>query len=204
LRLLTFLEYAAILAGSIALLAGQYFSALQELPLGVYLIGAGLALAGAEALYTREMSLLATGETAPRHSGYPAVIWGLMLFCSGAALLGYAYLMQVHLWPRVASTLHHYPAWPYLAAGLLMLGFSVLLFVDSGGTRRWFQTLLFRVPRVLFACALALSGMAVALGGAWHMLDAQSFMAAQSMARMKLEKSLEGHPAQAWVRKVRD
>jgi uncharacterized membrane protein YidH (DUF202 family) len=201
LRLLTFLEYAVILAGAIAMLAGTHFSALQDSPLGLYLIGAGLAAAGAEALYSREMSLLSTGETAPRHTGFPAVVWGLMLFCVGGALIGYAYLTHVRLWPRVANTLQHYPGWPYLAAGLLMIGFSILLFVDSGGTRRWWQTLLVRLPRVVFAAALALGGIALAAGAAWHMLDAQSFAATQNMARMKIEKSLEGHPAQAWFRK---
>ena len=204
LRLLTFIEYLSILAGAICLLASTHFDVLRDLPLGIYLIGAGLALAGAEALYSREMSLLATGETAPRHSGFPAIVWGLMLFCVGGALIAHAWLMQVHLWPRVAGTLKNYPGWPYLAAGLLMVGFSIIVFVDSGGRRHWVQTLLLRVPRVVFAAALALGGIAVAAGGAWHMFDAQSFTAARNMARMKIEKSLEGHPAQAWLRKVRD
>jgi uncharacterized membrane protein YidH (DUF202 family) len=201
LRLLTFLEYAAILAGAIGLLASTQFDGLKDSLLGVYLIGAGLALAGAEALYSREMSLLFTGETAPRHSGFPAIVWGLMLLSVGGAMIGYAYLTDAGLWPRVATTLAQYPGWNYLAVGLLMVGFSILLFVDSGRTRGWLRTLFLRVPRVVFAAVILLGGMAVAAGGAWQLLDAQSFAAAQRMAGMKIEKTLEGHPAQAWFKK---
>jgi hypothetical protein len=202
LRLLTFLEFAVILAGAIGLLAGTHFDAPNGSLLGIYLIGAGLALAGAEALYTREMSLLFTGETAPRHSGFPAVVWGLMLLCVGGALIAYGYLTQANLWSRAAATLHRYPGWRLLAAGLFMVGFSILLYVDSGRARDWLRTLLFRLPRVVFAAALALGGVAVAAGGAWQMLDAKSFVAAREMAKLKIEKTLEGHPAQSWFRKM--
>ena len=201
MRLLTFLEYAAILAGAIGLLASTHFDVLRDSLLGIYLIGAGFALAGAEALYSREMSLLYTGETAPRHSGFPAIVWGLMLLCVGGALIGYAFLTEARIWPRVATTLQQYPGWSYLAAGLLIVGFSILLFVDSGGARGWLRTLLLRVPRVAFAAAILLGGITVAAGGAWQLLDAQSFAAAQRMAGMKIEKTLEGHPAQAWFKK---
>ena len=200
MRLLTFLEYAAILTGAIGLLASTKFDVLRDSHIGIYLIGAGLALAGAEALYSREMSLLYTGENAPRHSGFPAVVWGLMLLSAGGALIAYAYLSGAGLWPRVETTLAQYPGWHYLAAGLLLVGFSVLLFVDSGGTRGWLRTLLLRVPRVVFAAVILLAGIAATAGGAWQMLDAQSFTAARRMAAMKIEKTLEGHPAQAWFR----
>ncbi|MEO8007399.1 MAG: hypothetical protein ABI728_02615 [Betaproteobacteria bacterium] len=201
MRLLTFLEYVAILVGSIGLLASAHFDALRDSLVGIYLIGAGLALAGAEALYSREMSLLYTGDTAPRHSGFPAIVWGLMLLGVGGALIGYAVLTEVGMWPRVATTLQHYPGWPYIAAGLLMVGFSILLYVDSGEARGWLRTLFLRVPRVAFAAAIMLGGIAVAAGAAWQMLDAQSFAAAQRTARIKIEKALEGHPAQAWFKK---
>ena len=201
MRLLTFLEYAAILTGAISLLASTQFDVLRDSFLGIYLIGAGLALAGAEALYSREMSLLYTGETAPRHSGFPAIVWGLMLLCVGGAMIAYAYLTGAGLWPRVETTLAQYPGWNYLAGGLLMIGFSIQLFADSGSTRAWWQTFLLRAPRVLFASVILLGGITVAAGGAWQLLDAQSFAAAQRMAGMKIEKTLEGHPAQAWFKK---
>ena len=196
-----FIEYAAIITGAVCLLAGTQFVVLRDLHLGIYLIGTGLALAGIEALYSREMSLIFSGETAPRHSGYPAVVWGLMLLGVGGAMIGYAYLTGAGLWPRVETTLAQYPGLNYLAAGLLIIGFSIQLFVDSGGTRGLVQTFFFRVPRVMFAVVVLLGGIAVAAGGGWQLLDAQSFAAAQRTARMKMEKTLEGHPAQVWFRK---
>ena len=126
MRLLTFLEFAAILIGAIGVLAGTQFAALGDSHIGIYLIGAGIALAGAEALYSREMSLLFSGETAPRHSGFPAIVWGLMLLCIGGAMLGYAYLTGADMWAHVALTLTRYPGATYVAAGLLLIGFSIL------------------------------------------------------------------------------
>ena len=200
MRLLTFIEYAAIITGAVCLLAGTQFDVLRDSHLGIYLIGAGLALAGAEALYSREMSLLFSGETAPRHSGFPAVVWGLMLLCVGGAMVGYAYLTGAGLWPRVETTLTQYPGWNYLAAGLLMIGLSIQLFVDSGSARGWLRTLFLRVPRVMFAVVILLGGIAVAAGGAWQLLDAPGFAAFQGIAKSRIDKTLEGHPAQAWFR----
>jgi hypothetical protein len=201
LRLLTFIEYAAIITGAVCLLAGTQFDALRDSHLGIYLIGAGLGLAGIEALYSREMSLIYSGESAPRHSGFPALVWGLMLLCVGGAMIGYAYLTGAGLWPRVETTLARYPGCSYLAAGLLMIGFSIQLFVDSGSTRGWLQTFFFRVPRVVFAVVILLGGIAVAAGGAWQLLDAPGFAAFQGIAKSRIDKTLEGHPAQAWFRK---
>jgi hypothetical protein len=201
LRLLTFIEFAAILTGAIGLLAGTQFDVLKDTHLGLYLIGAGLALAGAEALYSREMSLLFSGETAPRHSGFPAIVWGLMLLCVGVAIIGYADLSRTGLWPRVAASLTVYPGASYVAAGLLMIGMSILLYVDSGSARNWLRTLLLRVPRVLLAIVLLLVGITVTAGGTWQLLDAQGFAAFQGIAKSRIDKTLEGHPAQAWFRR---
>jgi hypothetical protein len=196
-----FIEYAAIITGAVCLLAGTQFDVLKDSHIGIYLIGTGLVLAGIEALYSREMSLIFSGETAPRHSGIPAVVWGLMLLSVGGAMIGYAYLTGAGLWPRVETTLAQFPGWYYLAMGLLTIGLSILLFVDSSGARGRLQTLLLRVPRVLFAIVILLGGIAVAAGGAWQLLDAPGFAAFQGMAKSRIDRTLEGHPAQGWFRK---
>jgi hypothetical protein len=201
LRLLTFIEFAAILTGAIALLAGTQFNVLNDSHVGLYLIGAGLALAGAEALYSREMSLLFSGESAPRHSGFPAIVWGLMLLCVGVALVGYADLSRTGLWPRVAASLTLYPGASYVAAGLLMIGMSILLYVDSGSARNWLRMLLLRVPRVLLAIVLLLVGITVTAGGTWQLLEPQGFDAFHGSMKSRIDKTLEGHPAQAWFRR---
>ena len=201
MRLLTFIEYGAILTGAIGLLASTQFDVLKELHLGLYLIGGGLALAGAEALYSREMSLLFSGDTAPRHSGFPAILWGLMLLCVGVACIGYAHLSDSGLWPQAAAKIALYPGGHYVAAGLPMIGMSILLYVDSGSTRNWLSTLLLRVPRVLLAIVMLVVGITVTAGGTWQLLDAQGFAVFQASAKSRIDKALEGRPQQAWFRK---
>jgi hypothetical protein len=123
-----------------------------------------------------------------------------MLLCVGGAIIGYAYLTGAGLWPRTAATLARFPGATYVAAGLLLIGISILLFVDSGSTRDWLRTLLLRVPRVLLAIVILLGGITVAAGGTWQLLDAQGFAAFQRIAKSRIDKILEGHPAQAWFR----
>ena len=200
MRLLTFLEYGAILTGAIGLLASTQFDVLKDSHLGLYLIGGGLAFAGAEALYSREMSLLFSGETAPRHSGFPAILWGLMLLCVGVACIGYAHLSDSGGWPQAAAKLALYPGGSYVAAGLLMIGISILMYVDSGSTRNWLSTLLLRVPRVLLAIVLLIVGITVTAGGTWQLLDAPGFAVFQASAKSRIDKALEGRPQQAWFR----
>ncbi|MEK6210905.1 MAG: hypothetical protein AABM64_11150 [Pseudomonadota bacterium] len=53
MRLLTFLEYAAIVLGAIGILAGQHFALAKGIHLGILLIGVGIATAGIESLYSR-------------------------------------------------------------------------------------------------------------------------------------------------------
>ena len=201
MRLLTFLEYTAIIVGAVGLLVSPYFGLIKGSHLGLFLIGCGLALAGAESLHSREMSLRFSADAAQRYAGFPSVVWGLMLLAVGGGVIGYAYLLQEGIWPRVASTIRQHPGAIYVAAGLLAIGLSILVFVDSDRVRRWWQTLLFRVPRVLFGVFCLLAGLAMLSGGAWQILYAQSFATFQEIARMRIEKMLEGHPAQAWFRK---
>jgi hypothetical protein len=73
MRLLTFLEYTAIVIGAIAILAGRHFALTYGVHIGIFLIGAGIAVAGIELLYTRQVSLRSS-ETA----GYPEMVWGAL------------------------------------------------------------------------------------------------------------------------------
>ena len=201
MRLLTFLEYGAIIVGAVGLLASPHFGLIAGSHLGMILIGGGLALGGAESLYSREMSLRFSADAAQRYAGFPSVVWGLMLLAVGGGIIGYAYLLDAGTWPRVKSTITLHPGAIYLVAGLLAIGLSILVFVDTGRVRRWWQTLLFRLPRVLFGVVCLLAGLAMSSGGAWQLLHAQSFATFQEIARMRIEKTLDGHPAQAWFRK---
>ena len=56
MRLIAFVEYAAVVVGIIGMIAGRFFALPKGFDLGVFLIGAGIALGGIEALLTQRMS----------------------------------------------------------------------------------------------------------------------------------------------------
>lgn len=201
MRPLTFLEYAMFVVGGIGIFASEYFRLPGGTQLSIVLIGAGLALAGCEALYSREMSLLFSSDSAPGHAGIPAIAWGLMLLSAGAAIIGYGYLNDIGKWPRVLAVLGHSPGWLYLAGGLYSIGFSILLYADSGAARNWTRTLLLRVPRVMLAAILLFAGIAAVAGGSWQLLDPPGFAAFRQAGLSRLDKTLEGSPTQSWIRR---
>src|SRR3954462_13719732 len=110
MRLLTFLEYAAIVVGAIAIFAAQHYALAKGVHLGILLIGVGVAVGGMESLYSRRMSMRFSEDAAEGYSGFPALVWGTMLLLPGAALFGWAYLLDVGLWPRAEHFLKQNPA----------------------------------------------------------------------------------------------
>ena len=185
MRLLTFLEYVVILVGAIAIFAGQHFALAKGIHLGILLIGAGIAAGGIESLYSRRMSLRFSEAAA--YDGFPALVWGLMLLLAGGSLIAYAYLLDTGDWPRAARLLKQYPGIVYVAAGLLLAGFSVLLFADPGTQRNRWQTLLLRVPRVVVALVALTCGVAGIASGAWQIADPQGFAQVERQVRARLD-----------------
>ena len=175
MRLLTFLEYAAIMVGAIAIYAGQHYVLVKGVHLGILLIGAGLAVGGIESLYSRRMSLRFSEDAAEGYSGFPALVWGTMLLLVGAALIGWAYLLDIGLWPRAERLVKQNPAIVYIVAGLFLAGFSVLLFTDTNANRKLWQTLLMRVPRVIVAILVLVLGIAAIAAGAWQIVDPKGY-----------------------------
>jgi hypothetical protein len=55
MRLVAFLQYAALVIGSVGMLAGQFFGLAKGFNLGVFVVGAGLAIGGIDSLVTRRM-----------------------------------------------------------------------------------------------------------------------------------------------------
>lgn len=182
MRLLTFLEYTAIVIGVIAIFAGRHFGLANGVHIGIFVIGAGIAVAGLESLYTRQMSLRLSEAAA--YDGIPALVWGAMLLLLGGAIIGYAYLLDAGTWPRVVRFLQQYPGIVYAVAGLYLVGLSVLLFADPGSQRKWWQTLLFRVPRVIAAVLALTIGIAAIGAGAWQFVDREGYA--------KVERDLRG------------
>ena len=191
MRLLTFLEYAAIVVGAIGILAGRHFALAKGIHLGILLVGVGIAAGGIESLYSRQMSLRFSEEAAQGYDGFPALVWGLMLLLAGGALIGYAYLLDTGAWPRAAGLLKQYPGIVYAAAGLLLAGFSVLLFADPGAHRKRWQTLLLRVPRVILAAVALTCGIATMASGAWQIADPQGYAQVERQVRARVDAAFK-------------
>ena len=191
MRLLTFLEYAAILIGAIAIYAGQHFALAKGAHLGICLIGAGLALGGIESLFSRRMSMRFSEDAAEGYSGFPALVWGAMLLLAGAALIGCAYLLDAGLWPRAEHLLKQNPAILQIVAGLFLAAFSVLLFTDTNANRKLWQTLLLRVPRVIVAVIVLACGISVIASGGWQIVDAPGYAKVERQVRGRVDAVFE-------------
>ena len=187
MRLLTFLEYAAIVIGAIAIFAGGHYALAKGIHLGIFLIGAALAMGGIESLYSRRMSMRFSEDAAEGYSGFPALVWGTMLLLAGAAIIGYAYLLDVGHWPRAERLVKQNPAIVYFVAGLFLAGFSVLLFTDTNANRKLWQTLLLRVPRVIVAVLVLTFGIAAITAGAWQLVDPKSYAPVETKVRERVE-----------------
>lgn len=187
MRLLTFLEYAAIVLGAIAIFAGRHYALANGIHLGILLIGVGLAAGGIESLYSRRMSLRFSEDAAEGYSGFPAIVWGTMLLLVGGVLIGYAYMLDTGVWPRAVRLLKQNPGIMYVAAGLFLAGFSVLLFTDTNANRKLWQTLLLRVPRVIVAVVVLTCGIAAMASGAWKMADPQGYAQVERQVRARVD-----------------
>src|SRR5512134_477891 len=127
MRFLALLEYTAIILGAIAVVAANFFLAPKAFHLGLFLIGAGLALGGLEAAISRQWSLRFRADAAEAYAGWPAVVWGMMLLVAGGAFIAAAYLMDAGRWSAVIAHLGRRPGPLLAAAGLLVTGSGVLV-----------------------------------------------------------------------------
>jgi hypothetical protein len=174
-RLIAFVEYAAIVAGVLAVLAGRFFDLPKGFHLGVFLIGAGIALGGAEALFTRRMAFRSSEDAYEAYAGAPALILGIMALLVGAAIIGAAYLLADGTWHAMVNRLVRRPA-PVLAfAGVLVIGAGILMMLNPQGRSGLAWTLLLYVPRVLLGIVVVAAGLAGIGLGAWEWLDPQAF-----------------------------
>lgn len=175
MRMLAFLEYGAVLVGVIAMIAAKSFHAPQAFHVGVFLVGAGIALAGAESVFTREPGFRFRSDGGTGYQGAPAVIWGLMLLFTGAAVIAWSYLLSRGLASGVLAHLSRRPAPVLAGAGLLSLGAGAILMLNPESSRGMLRTLLVTLPRSLLGATLALAGVAALGAGVWEWLDPHGF-----------------------------
>ena len=103
------------------------------------------------------------------------LLCSFLLLAAGVVTIAYAYVVDTGHWARIVVTLQKYYGAKYLAAGVLLAGFSVLAFVDPGGRLHWWESLLLRFPRVVLASVLLVSGLMVAAAGIWQLLAPREF-----------------------------
>ncbi len=136
MRLIAFIEYCAIVAGAVAIVAGKYFSLHKGVELGYTLIGVAFVIAGLTSVYARRTSSPLSGSGGNAWYGARAVILGLMQFVAGAALIGYAYVLSNGSWPTVLNFISARPG-PVLATfGLLLTGAGLLLIIGAGNEQQ--------------------------------------------------------------------
>jgi len=170
-RLIAFLEYAAVLAGILGVLAGQFFGLPKGVYLGVFLVGAGIALGGLESLATRRMCFRPSEDAYEAYAGAPSIIVGLMVLLVGAGIMAAAYLLADGQWHSTLNHLMRRPAPLLIAAGLLLVGIGVLMMLNPQGRRGTAWTLLVRVPRGLLGLLVIVGGLTGIALGVWEWLD---------------------------------
>ncbi|HSD61465.1 MAG TPA: hypothetical protein VLC55_11495 [Burkholderiales bacterium] len=174
MRLLALLEYGAILVGAAALVASKLFLAPKAFHLGLFLIGAGLALGGLEAAVSRQWSLRFRADAAEAYAGWPSILWGMMLLVAGGGFIAAAYLMDAGRWSAVVAHLGRRPG-PLLAvAGLLVTGCGALTLIEPRRPRGW-RALPARIARWALALGLLLAGIAATAAGLLEWMEPREF-----------------------------
>jgi uncharacterized membrane protein YidH (DUF202 family) len=177
MRLIAFLQYAAIVIGSVGMLAGQFFGLAKGFHLGVFVAGAGFALAGIDGLTTRRMCFRPSDDVYENYAGTPAVIVALMVLAVGAAMIGAAYLLDNDQWRSTLSYLTRRPA-PLLAVGgLFVIGFGVLMMLNPQGRSGWVWRILVYFPRWLLGVLVIATGIALIALGVWEWFEPTAFRA---------------------------
>ena len=174
MRLLTFLEYAAIVVGAIGMAASKFYFLPKGFHLGLFLIGAGIALGGLESLFTRRMSFRFSSHAGEAYSGAPALIWGLMALAIGVAVIGSAYVMEAGSWRAAVNYVVRYPGPALAVLGLLVTGAGGLLMFNPRSRGIWWA-LLVRVPKTLLGLVLFVAGLLAIGAGLWEWFHPQAF-----------------------------
>lgn len=183
MRLLALVEYSAVAAGGAAVVAGLEFGKPDAVHLGVFLIGAGIALGGLESVVTQSFSFRFAERAAEKHAGVPAVIFGLMALLVGATVIGAAYQLADSTWAGTLESLRRRPGPVYAWAGLVISGAGLLLILDMFRREGTVWRLVVGVPEAVVGGVLLIVGLAAIGAGVWEWVEPKSFGRAMSEAR---------------------
>jgi hypothetical protein len=190
MRLIAFLEYVAVIIGSVGMVAGQYFGLAKGFHLGVFVAGAGFALAGIDAIATRRMCFRPSDDVYANYAGTPALIVGMMVLVVGAGMIAAAYLLDNDQWQSTVNYLMRRPA-PLLGmGGLFVIGIGVLMMLNPHGRSSWIWRILVYFPRALLGLLVAAAGIAIIGLGVWEWLEPQAFRAFVGTLPKRLDQLL--------------
>lgn len=175
MRLIAFIEYAAVIIGLIALIAGHFFQLPKGVHLGVFLIGAGMLLGGLESIVTLRMGFTFSEDAYEAYAGTPALIVGVMAFLIGAGVIATAYLLAEGQENAAANYLARRPAPVLIAGGVLLCCAGVLMMLNPQGRFGWAWTLVVRVPRWLLGFVVLGAGIAAIGLGVWEWVEPLAF-----------------------------
>ena len=174
MRLLGFLEYVIVIVGAIGMAAAHTYGLTKGVYLGLFLVGAGIALGGIESVVTRGMSFRFTTLGVDHYAGVPAQIWGWMLLIVGGMVIASAYLMDAGQWRTTVSFFARRPSGLLALLGTVAAAIGALI-IYTPRTYGLAWTLLVRVPKTIIGLVVLAAGM-VAIGlGVWESVDPASF-----------------------------
>ena len=175
MRLIAFLEYAAVAIGIVGIIAGQFFALRKGFHLGVFLVGAGIAFGGIVGVFTRRMPFRPSDDAFENYAGLPALIVALMALVIGAGTIWAAYLLEQAQWHAAVQYLMRRPAPLLAAAGMFSIGAGVLMLLNPQGHHSWVWRILVYAPRSAVGVLVIAAGVAGIGLGAWEWQDANAF-----------------------------
>jgi hypothetical protein len=174
MRLLGFLEYTIVFVGAVGMFAASVYYLPKGVHLGLFLVGAGIALGGLESIYTRHMSFRFTTVGNNHYAGMPALVWGSTILLIGVTLIAAAYLMEAGLWHTTVIHVMRRPGGLLAILGLVVAGAGAfIVFPPRPYGIAW--TLLVRAPMTIVGLALVTAGIAAVGLGLWEAIDPRSF-----------------------------
>lgn len=195
MRISAFIEYCLLGAGVLGIVAGKIFGLPKGIELGIALVGLGFALAGLEAIVSRQMSLRFSDYGWDDWIGAPAVIVGLMQLLVGTAVIGSAYALNFGLWPRLISFLSARPGPVLFGIGLLLFGAGLVIFMVADRYGSKLRFIFVGLPRIMIGVLSLVLGIAIMSAGAWEWFHHPSFERFANSTAQKLELP---SPTQAW------
>ncbi|MDP2238653.1 MAG: hypothetical protein Q8K18_00650 [Burkholderiales bacterium] len=174
MRLLGLLEFAIVFIGAVGMVAASVFYLPNGVHLGLFLVGAGIALGGLESIFTRGISFRVSTLSTDHYAGTPALIWGSTILLVGATLIACAYLMEQGLWRTTVVYVMRRPGGLLSLLGLIVAGAGALIvFIPRPHGFVW--TLLVGVPKTIVGIAIVIAGLAAVCLGLWEAIDPLSF-----------------------------